>query len=243
MITAVTLAQGAVHMARRKAIVKHLAALQNFGSMDILCSDKTGTLTSGAMILHQYLDPEGLLAQRVLLLAYLNSFHETGIKSPLDAANLAHDHPDIGPIGSSMRSLSTSSGAGFLSSSPGMASPCRSARVRPKGFCPSAPLTKPVGSAFPSTRSLRLLYSGILEGRKAFGNVMKYRLMGTSSNFGNMLSMAAASLFLPLLPMLPTQLLLNNLLYDLAQVIIPTDKVAPTFIHKPRRWDIIKDQP
>jgi Mg2+-importing ATPase len=87
-------------------------------------------------------------------------------------------------------------------------------------------------------RSPRVLHRGILEGRKAFGNVMKYLLMGTSSNFGNMLSMAAASLFLPFLPMLPTQILLNNLLYDLAQVTIPTDHVDPSFIHKPRRWDI-----
>jgi Mg2+-importing ATPase len=87
-------------------------------------------------------------------------------------------------------------------------------------------------------RSPRVLHSGIIEGRKAFGNVMKYLLMGTSSNFGNMLSMAAASLFLPFLPMLPTQILLNNLLYDLAQVTIPTDHVDPSFIHKPRRWDI-----
>jgi Mg2+-importing ATPase len=86
--------------------------------------------------------------------------------------------------------------------------------------------------------SLRVLHNGILEGRKAFGNVMKYLLMGTSSNFGNMFSMAAASLFLPFLPMLPTQVLLNNFLYDLAQVTIPTDNVDPSFIHKPRRWDI-----
>jgi P-type Mg2+ transporter len=87
-------------------------------------------------------------------------------------------------------------------------------------------------------QSLRVLHSGILEGRKAFGNVMKYLLMGTSSNFGNMFSMAAASLFLPFLPMLPAQVLLSNFLYDLAQVTIPTDNVDPTFIHKPRRWDI-----
>ncbi|HJZ83174.1 MAG TPA: cation transporting ATPase C-terminal domain-containing protein [Pyrinomonadaceae bacterium] len=79
---------------------------------------------------------------------------------------------------------------------------------------------------------------GIIEGRKSFGNVMKYLLMGTSSNFGNMFSMAAAAVFLPFLPMLPTQILLNNFLYDLAQVTIPTDKVDKTFIHKPQRWNI-----
>jgi Mg2+-importing ATPase len=87
-------------------------------------------------------------------------------------------------------------------------------------------------------RSLRVLHTGIMEGRKAFGNVMKCLLMETSSNFGNMFSMAAASLFLPFLPMLPLQVLLNNFLYDLAQITIPTDNVDPTFVHKPRRWDI-----
>jgi Mg2+-importing ATPase len=87
-------------------------------------------------------------------------------------------------------------------------------------------------------RSLRVLHSGIVEGRKAFGNIMKYLLMGTSSSFGNMFSMAAASLFLPFLPMLPSQILLNNFLYDLAQVTIPTDNVDPSYIRSPRRWDM-----
>src|SRR4029077_10433079 len=85
---------------------------------------------------------------------------------------------------------------------------------------------------------LEVLTSGILEGRKASGNVMKYLLMGTSSNFGNMFSMAGASAFLPFLPMLPTQILLNNFLYDLAQITIPTDNVDESYIIKPRRWDI-----
>ena len=85
---------------------------------------------------------------------------------------------------------------------------------------------------------LRVLHDGIIEGRKAFGNVMKYLLMGTSSNFGNMFSMAGASLVLPFLPMLPTQILLNNFLYDLAQITIPTDNVDDTYLQKPQRWDI-----
>ena len=85
---------------------------------------------------------------------------------------------------------------------------------------------------------LDVLHCGILEGRKAFGNVTKYLLMGTSSNFGNMFSMAGASVFLPFLPMLPTQVLLNNLLYDLAQITIPTDNVDPEVTRKPQRWDI-----
>jgi Mg2+-importing ATPase len=85
---------------------------------------------------------------------------------------------------------------------------------------------------------LRVLLGGILEGRKAFGNVMKYLLMGTSSNFGNMFSMAGASLLLPYLPMLPTQILVNNFLYDLAQVTIPSDNVDSSFTVSPRRWEI-----
>jgi Mg2+-importing ATPase len=67
---------------------------------------------------------------------------------------------------------------------------------------------------------------------------MKYLLMGTSSNFGNMFSMAAASVFLPFLPMLPTQILLNNLLYDVAQIAIPTDRVDRSYLSRPQRWDI-----
>ena len=73
--------------------------------------------------------------------------------------------------------------------------------------------------------------------------MMKYLLMGTSSNFGNMFSMAAASMFLPFLPMLPTQILLNNFLYDLAQVTIPSDNVDDAYLRRPQRWDmrVIRD--
>ena len=87
-------------------------------------------------------------------------------------------------------------------------------------------------------QSLQVLHKGILEGRKAFGNVIKYLLMGTSSNFGNMFSMAGAYVFLPFLPMLPSQILLNNFLYDLSQVTIPTDNVDASYIRKPQHWDI-----
>jgi Mg2+-importing ATPase len=85
---------------------------------------------------------------------------------------------------------------------------------------------------------LRPVRDGVRFGREAFGNVMKYLLMGTSSNFGNMVSMAAATAFLPFLPMLPPQILLNGFLYDLAQLAIPTDRVDPSYVHKPRRWDL-----
>ena len=75
--------------------------------------------------------------------------------------------------------------------------------------------------------------SGVLEGRRTFGNIMKYIMMGTSSNFGNMFSMAGAALFLPFLPMLPTQILLNNILYDISEVPIPLDKVDAEEIRQP----------
>jgi Mg2+-importing ATPase len=434
MITTVTLGQGAVHMARKKVIVKHLEAMQNFGSIDVLCSDKTGTLTSGEMTLDQHLDPFGTSSERVLLLAYLNSLHETGVgnpldqaikekhsNNPLDEAVLQHDHPDIHdyqkldeipfdferrrvsivaehanerllitkgapesvlPVCSSyevdgkqqpldvasrsqaettyrklcaqgLRLLAVAYAvvpqqeayraadekdlvlAGFLTfSDPPLESATLAlrdlnrdgiqvkiltgdnelvtkhicsqvgldvgrvilgdelerigdtalaqvveqtsvfARVSPSqknriilalkarshvvGYlgdgindAPSlhaADVGISVSSAVDVAKdaadiillesSLSVLHEGIIEGRKAFGNVMKYLLMGTSSNFGNMFSMAVASLFLPFLPMLPTQILLNNFLYDLAQVSIPTDQVDDTFIHKPQRWNV-----
>lgn len=434
MITTVTLGQGAVHMARKKVIVKHLEAMQNFGSIDVLCSDKTGTLTSGEMTLDQHVDPFGNPSERVFLLAYLNSLHETGVTNPLDSAIkerhrsnpldtavLQHDHPDIHEyrkideipfdferrrvsivVGHTNERLLISKGApesvlavcssyesngecfpldtesrkrcetiyrdfcahglrmlavayshaqvkdvyraddekdlvlaGFLTFSdpplesakfaldalrrdgievkiltgdnelvtehtcsqvgldigriilgddlermtdPALAHVVEQtsvfARVSPAqknriilalknrshvvGYlgdgindAPSlhaadvgisvstaVDVAKDAADFILLERSLRVLHDGIIEGRKSFGNVMKYLLMGTSSNFGNMFSMAAAATFLPFLPMLPTQILLNNFLYDLAQVTIPTDKVDETFIHKPQRWNV-----
>jgi Mg2+-importing ATPase len=87
-------------------------------------------------------------------------------------------------------------------------------------------------------RTLSVLHEGIIEGRKAFANVTKYLLMGTSSNFGNMFSMAGAALFLPFLPMLPPQVLLNNLLYDISEVGVPFDSVDAEALRRPVRWDI-----
>jgi Mg2+-importing ATPase len=434
MITTVTLGQGAVHMARKKVIVKHLEAMQNFGSIDVLCSDKTGTLTSGEMALEQHVDPFGAASEQVFLLAYLNSLHETGVSNPLDraikkgrssdpldTAVQQHDHPDIHayqkldeipfdferrrvsivveheserllitkgapesvlPVcsayevegkqhpldadsraraevtyrdlcakGFRMLAVAYSAApeqavyragdekdlvlAGFLTfsdpplesaklalldlnrdgiqvkiltgdnelvtqhicaqvgldsgriilgadlermSDPALAHVVEQtsvfARVSPAqknriilalkhrshvvGYlgdgindAPSlhaadvgisvssaVDVAKDAADIILLERSLNVLHEGIIEGRKAFGNVMKYLLMGTSSNFGNMFSMAIASLFLPFLPMLPTQILLNNFLYDLAQVTIPTDHVDNTFIHKPQRWNV-----
>ncbi|MFF0311774.1 cation-translocating P-type ATPase [Streptosporangium sp. NPDC004379] len=87
-------------------------------------------------------------------------------------------------------------------------------------------------------KDLGILADGVLQGRRIFANTMKYVLMGTSSNFGNMFSAAAASLLLGFLPMLPSQILLNNLLYDTSQLAIPTDDVDAEQLERPARWDV-----
>ena len=421
MITTVTLSKGAVAMARKKVIVKHLSSIQNLGSLDVLCSDKTGTLTTGTMSFDRSLDAFGKPSSRALELAFLNSKFETGIRSPLDDV-ISRQSPQntegytkcdeipfdferkrlsvvverqsqrvlitkgapegiipllsayeadgkVEAIGEdAVRIIRQASGdlnsqgyrslavayvdvppradysvedernlilAGFLTFSdpplpdaaqvlaslksdgvevkvisgdndlvtarvcaqvglnaghivtgdevvnmtdPALAHDAEQAqafaRISPAqknrillalkhnghavGFmgdgindAPSlhaADVGISVSSAADVARDsadviliepgLRVLHDGIIEGRKAFGNVMKYLLMGISSNFGNVISMAGASLFLPFLPMLPTQILLNNFLYDLAQVTIPTDNVDETYLIKPQRWDI-----
>ncbi len=87
-------------------------------------------------------------------------------------------------------------------------------------------------------KDLGILADGVVEGRRIFANTIKYVLMGTSSNFGNMFSAAGASLFLSFLPMLPTQILLNNLLYDVSEMTIPTDNVDEELLARPAKWDI-----
>ena len=421
MITSVTLSKGAVAMARKKVIVKHLSSIQNLGSLDVLCSDKTGTLTAGTMSFDRSLDAFGKTSSRALELGFLNSKFETGIRSPLDDV-IVHQSPantegytkrdeipfdferkrlsivvernsqrtlitkgapegiiallsgyeidgKVEPIGEdALKRIHQASNdlsgqgyrslavayidlparadysvqdernlimAGFLTFSdpplpdaaqvlaalkqdgvevkvisgdndlvtahicsqvgldvghivtgddlvhmtdPALAHDAEEshvfARISPAqknrillalkhnghavGFmgdgindAPSlhaADVGISVSSAADVARDaadviliepgLRVLHDGIIEGRKAFGNVMKYLLMGTSSNFGNVFSMAGAALFLPFLPMLPTQILLNNFLYDLAQISIPTDNVDNTYLIKPQHWDI-----
>ncbi|HEY3342364.1 MAG TPA: magnesium-translocating P-type ATPase, partial [Anaerolineae bacterium] len=434
MISTVTLAQGAVHMSKQKVIVKNLASIQNFGSMDVLCSDKTGTLTSGDMTLDRQMDVMGNPSSSVVAYAFLNSSFETGIKNPLDQAII--DFVKANPIdpavlqqgkldvqgfhkvdeipfdferrrlsivlASDGRRLMVTKGApegvmdvstsyetggqvhpldaeakahclktyqdlsaqgyrvlavayreapqqsayhiedekdlilaGYVafidpplpdaaevikqmaddgvhvkiltgdsdlvaqhicqqvglavghivlgeevSNATDMAlvqiaeegtvfarvSPAQKNRIilalKSRGHvvgymgdgindAPSlhnadvgisvstaVDVAKGAADIILMERSLKVLHNGILEGRKAFGNVMKYLLMGTSSNFGNVFSMAGASVFLPFLPMLPTQILLNNFLYDLAQITIPSDNVDESFMHKPRKWNI-----
>jgi P-type Mg2+ transporter len=87
-------------------------------------------------------------------------------------------------------------------------------------------------------RSLLVLEDGIIEGRRVFANILKYIKMGASSNFGNMFSVVGGAAFLPFLPMAPIQVLANNLLYDVSQVGIPTDRVDEEFVKRPQRWDI-----
>jgi Mg2+-importing ATPase len=95
MILSVNLSKGALQMSKKGVIVKRLAAIQNFGGMDILCTDKTGTLTENRITLVQHIDLNGKDDERVLLYSYINSRYETGLKSPLDAAILAHENIDI----------------------------------------------------------------------------------------------------------------------------------------------------
>ena len=425
MITSVTLARGAIRMARDQVVVKHLPAIQNFGTIDVLCSDKTGTLTTGVMSLVASVDSFGNTSDRPSELGYLNSKYETGIRSPLDTAILKTERADSSayvkcdeiPFDFERRRLSIvlknkDDGAGSLLITKGapegilgladsyeneaaavvpldtmtrdrcrrtfenlsmqgyrvlavayrtldthgcvsVADECclvlagflafadppspdaslSLAAMKRDGvevklltgdnelvarhICGQVGLENPtlilgadldtmtdpalqylaeqttvfarvspvqkhriihalkhrghvvgymgdgindapslhaadvgisVASAVDVAREaadiillkpgLGILHNGIIEGRRASANVMKYLLMGTSSNFGNMFSMAGASLFLPFLPMLPTQILLNNFLYDTAQITIPSDNVDEQYIRAPRPWDM-----
>ncbi len=424
MVISVTLSRGAVRMARQRMIVKRLSAIQDLGSMDVLCTDKTGTLTEASIRMERHVDPEGRASERVLELAYLNSFFETGLKSPLDEAILTHQHVEVGawkkvdevPFDFERRRVSVllDNGAtrwlvvkGAPDEIVGLCTHCEAegAKVQPpmdeaaraailgqyhaleeEGFRvlgiawrevprdhPHAvvgdeselvlagfaafldPPKKSAASALaaldkagvaikivtgdsdrvtrhvcaelripvtglltgkeiaqmddyalrarveatnlfcrvnpaqknrvllalkarghvvgylgdgindaPSLHSadvglsvdsavdvakeaadmilleqdLHVVHAGVLEGRRTFGNIMKYIMMGTSSNFGNMFSMAGAALFLPFLPMLPTQILLNNILYDISEVPIPLDEVDAEEILRPRVLDM-----
>lgn len=419
MITSVTLSRGAIVMARKHVVVKHLPAIQNLGSIDVLCTDKTGTLTAGVMSLVLSTAPDGTPSEHTLEMAALNSRYQTGIRSPLDSAILLHaadrngvkkideipfdfqrrrlsvvveeqnkkslickGSPEgIFPLISSIRttagdiavSPAALAGAeafyasqseaghrvlavatrlldkpryscndecdltlyGFLCfadtilpdaadaiarlqrdgvsvkilsgdnelvaahicaeagmsvtelvlgemietmSDPALMQVAERAnvfaRVSPQqkqrilsalrrrghtvGFMGDGINDAPslhaadIGIAAPGAvdvaqdaadvvllqPGLSVLHEGIVEGRRAFGNVMKYLLMGTSSNFGNVLSMGLATIILPFLPMLPTQVLLNNFLYDLSQLTIPTDRVDPEYFSTPQKWNM-----
>ena len=421
MIITVTLAQGARQMTKKKVLVKQLSAIEDFGSVDILCTDKTGTLTEGEIVLDRHVDVQGNTSENVLQLIYLNSHFEAGIKSPLDDAILKRDPPSIDgyakldeipfdfnrkrlsvavrhgderllitkgeaesvfaicdtvsidgsvqPFDDSRRAgaeatLKKLSSDGFralgvatrklekqdfytvaaesamtLIGFAAFLDPPRQgvlsvlqalktngisvvvltgdnqyvtqkiahdvglradhilignqvdgmddaavayqaengaifARVSPEqknrvilalkarghvvGYmgdgindAPSlhtadvgisvmngVSVAKDAAKIILLEKDLAVVNDGVVEGRRSFANIMKYIIMGTSSNFGNMFSMAAASLFLPFLPMLPSQILLNNLLYDISQVSIPSDNVDPAMVQRPKRWQI-----
>jgi Mg2+-importing ATPase len=421
MIITISLAQGARRMAKKKVLVKQLAAIEDFGSIEILCSDKTGTLTEGEIVLDRHVDVDGKDDDNVLRLAYLNSHFQAGINSPLDDAILKHDHPAIGEyekvdeipfdfnrkrlsvvvrsgaerllvtkgeaesvfgvcgtvivdgapqpfdesrraaaaatyqklsadgyrtLGVAVRTVKQQDGyaladeqemtlAGFaafldppkegivavldalkkngvsvivmtgdnryvtqkVAHDVGLAcdrmvtgaqvdamddaalafqaehgaifarvSPAQKNRVilglKARGHvvgyigdgindAPSlhtadvgisvmngVDVAKDAAKIILLEKDLGVLNDGVIEGRRCFANIMKYIIMSTSSNFGNMFSMAAASLFLKFLPMLPTQILLNNFLYDTSQVAVPGDNVDPALLHKPKRWRI-----
>jgi Mg2+-importing ATPase len=424
MVVSVTLSRGALRMAANKVIVKRLASIHNLGSMDVFCTDKTGTLTEARIHLERHMDPLGRESERVLKLAYFSSFFETGLKSPLDDAILEHQEIDVtgwrkidevpfdferrrvsvllengtarllvvkgapedilrlsvsyeaggeadlrsldeAALGSVKAQFEGLSKEGFrvlgiASRQVGMdhshavvsdetelvfagfaafldppkesakkalaalaadrvavkvitgdnelvtqhicaqldlpvtgvltgaeiqqiGDQALSARVEQVNlFCRVTPAQKnrvilalkrrghvvgylgdgindapslhsadvsiSVDSAVDVAkaaadmilleRDLGVLHAGVIEGRRTFGNIMKYIMMGTSSNFGNMFSMAGASLFLPFLPMLPVQILLNNLLYDVSELPIPLDRVDNDYLSRPRHWDM-----
>lgn len=422
MIISVNLAKGSMAMAKRGVIVKRLISIENFGSMDVLCADKTGTLTENRIRLVLHIDIDGEEDEKVLLYSFLNSYYQTGLRSPLDDAILAYRDVDIGGYrkvdeipfdfvrkrisivveregerslitkgapeeilgicsryelkdavfdlteeararierkyrdlsaeglrvlavahkalrdGKAVYSVEDEEDLTFIGFVAFLDPPKETARealqlLRRAGielkivtgdnelvtkkvcehlgfeikgtvlgseiaqmhddalsrvveeaniFARVTPAQKDriinalkanghvvgfLGDGIndaPSLKSadvgisvdnavdvakesadiilmrkdLRVLQEGVLEGRKTFGNTMKYIMMGTSSNFGNMFSVAGASLFLPFLPMLPIQILLNNLLYDFSQFTIPTDEVDPEYVERPKRWDI-----
>ena len=421
MIVTINLSKGAMEMAAKGVIVKKLSAIQNFGSMDTLCTDKTGTLTQNAIDLTSHLNVNGKEDENILLMAQLNSSLQAGVRTPLDDAILKHQPLDLTKYerideipfdfvrrrvsvivsdgsktlliskGATMEMLSTCTlyqdesqqlpltddirnkirsqyeemskeGRRILAVATKQVEKAPSYTVKDEtgmvfvGLVTFTDPPKPTATASlqmlkesgitlkiltgdnefvarhlcetlnikvdaivtgddlrqtsdsalerivettnifaritpdqknrimialhknghvvgfmgdgindaPSIRTadvgisvdnavdvakaaadiillqndLTVLAQGVQAGRKTMGNSMKYIMMGTSSNFGNMFSAAGASLFLPFLPMLPSQILLNNLLYDISELAIPTDNVDAEYLKAPRRWDM-----
>ncbi len=430
MIVTVNLSKGALTMARKKVIVKRLNAIQNFGATDVLCTDKTGTLTQGRIVLEKHLDVSGKESPRVLHYGYLNSYFQTGLKNLMDEAILDHGHLeedlqvkanyrkideipfdfvrrrmsvivedqhdqhilickgaaeeimrlsvrvevggevlDVLPehdahrkqlvqglnaqgfrvvavaykvvpgaddephyglrdeadmtllgflafldppketaaealkrlqalhvdvkiltgdneivtaficrevgmpadkilLGSEIEAMSESelaeaAGAtgifaklapaqkehiiralqsrgrvvGFLGDGINDAPALKAADVG-ISVDGAVDIAKESSDIILMENSLLVLEQGVLEGRRVFGNIIKYIKMAASSNFGNMFSVVGASAFLPFLPMLPIQVLTNNLLYDFSQTAIPTDAVDADWLTRPRKWTI-----
>lgn len=426
MIVTTTLAKGAVSLSRKKVIVKRLDAIQNFGAMDVLCTDKTGTLTQDRIFLQRHTDVFGEESERVLDYAYLNSHYQTGLKNLLDVAVLEHAgvHPElkdaanfskvdevpfdfqrrrmsvivaendahhllickgaveeilavcanvrngdavqpftpellarmqevtgslneeglrvvavaakempssrdnysvadeteltlIGYIafldppkettapalnalrdhgisvkvltgdnelvtakicrevglqisgllrGSDVEAMDEQQLAGAVETSNVFAklTPAHKERIvralRANGHIvgfmgdgindapalraadigisvdTAVDIAKEAADIILLEKNLMVLEEGVLEGRKTFANMLKYIKMAASSNFGNVFSVLVASAFLPFLPMLPLQLLVQNLLYDISQIAIPWDNVDAEQMKSPQRW-------
>jgi Mg2+-importing ATPase len=437
MIVTANLAKGAVNMSKRKVVVKRLNAIQNIGAMDILCTDKTGTLTMDKIVLERHLNVYGLEDNEVMKWAYLNSFHQTGLKNLLDVAVLEHvdihsclkegetykkideipfdfqrrrmsvilegknhkhllickgaveevldlcshafdpgednslqiEKDDVIPMDDKMREIVLKKSnqlnaeglrvllvavkeyderpltytkadendmiltgfIGFLDPAKPSASlaidalhklgvtikvltgdneivtkkickdvgipftnillgrdlemmsdeeltnqiddvsilaklsPVQKSRVvkvlQAKGHTvgfmgdgindaaalrdadvgisvdTAVDIAKESADIILLEKDLMVLRKGVIYGRRTFGNIIKYIKMTASSNFGNMFSMLGASALLPFLPMLPIQILINNLLYDISQISIPWDRMDEDYIEKPRKWD------
>ncbi len=427
MIVTTNLAKGAISMARQKTVVKHLNAIQNFGAMDILCTDKTGTLTRDEIIIEKHLNVLGQEDVKVLMYAYLNSFFQTGLKNLIDLAVIekaseasitylnneylkvdeipfdfarrrmsvvlkdrsgksrlitkgaveeildicsscelngeavaltgtvreqvirmatklnsegmrviaiarkenpavegvfgVKDESEMTLVGylglldppkeSAATAIKALEGHGVrvkvltgdnetvtrkICGEVGLSaehillgseietmqeaellekvedttifaklSPMQKARVvkalqsldhtvgfMGDGINDAHALTKAdVGISVDTAvdiakesadiilleKDLMVLEHGVVEGRKIFGNIIKYIKMTVSSNFGNMFSMLAASAFLPFLPMMPVQILVLNLLYNISQISIPWDNMDETYLRLPRKWN------
>lgn len=428
MIVTVNLSKGAISMSKKKVIVKKLNAIQNFGAMDVLCTDKTGTITCGKVTLQKHLNIYGKDSERVLKYGYINSFYQTGLKNMMDIAIMEHKddgedfniankyekideipfdfirkrmsvvvrnkrmedvlickgaveevlslcnkyetkegtEPFVGKMSKEIESIVTKLNEdgfrviavaykldhnykkeysvadeceltllGFMAfldppketTAEAIAkfhkynvnvkvltgdndivtkkickdvnlpidsillgsdieemtdeqladaaekttvfaklSPIHKERIikalqskdHVVGFMGDgindAPALKSadVGISVDTAvdiakessdiilleNSLLVLEEGVLEGRRVFGNIIKYIKMTASSNFGNMFSVIGASIFVPFLPMLPLQVLTNNLLYDISQTAIPTDTVDEEWIERPRKWAV-----
>ncbi|MCX6966752.1 MAG: magnesium-translocating P-type ATPase [Verrucomicrobia bacterium] len=423
MIVTVNLSKGAMAMSRKKVIVKRLNAIQNFGAIDILCTDKTGTLTQDRVILEKSVDVTNRDSEDVLRYAYMNSYYQTGLRNLLDRSVLSHSDLDVErncrkvdeipfdfqrkrmsvvvdyegdhvlickgavediykcctqyqvddevhlmidlikndlleeyeelsrdgyrvlgiayrefpqtktvfsvadesdlillgyiafldpPKGSASKAIAHLKEVGvstkiltgdnalvtrkickdvdldcgeiitgdrllglseealgdlaekttvFARLSPSQKesviialqkrghvvgymgdgiNDAPSMRVADVGISvdTAVDVAKESADIILLEKSLLVLEDGILEGRKVFGNIIKYIRMGASSNFGNMFSVVGGSYFLPFLPMAPIQVLVNNLLYDASQVGIPSDSVDEEYMRTPRKWNI-----
>jgi Mg2+-importing ATPase len=423
MIVTVCLSKGALAMSRKKVIVKRLNSIQNFGAIDILCTDKTGTLTQDRVILEKAVDVTNRDSEDVLRYAYMNSYYQTGLRNLLDRSVLSHSEFDVErgcrkvdeipfdfqrkrmsvvvdyegdhvlickgavediykacaqyqvddevhmmidlikndlleeyeelsrdgyrvlgiayrefpqtkttfsvadesdlillgyiafldpPKGSAAKAIASLKQYGvatkiltgdnalvtrkickdvdlevsdvitgdrlvgldeaqlgdmaeknniFARLSPSQKesiiialqkrghvvgymgdgiNDAPSMRVADVGISvdTAVDVAKESADIILLEKSLLVLEDGIIEGRKVFNNIVKYIRMGASSNFGNMFSYVGSSYFLPFIPMLAPQVLLNNFLYDASQIGIPSDNVDPEYLLTPRKWDI-----